>query len=121
MKTSAQKTLRIDEFGRIDGGGKVTGELWEGGAIEIARESSRRRAVVRERHTVHGQQADRQPGAGFSRDCDYVVDLVSQKEYEAYRWARTEQGFTGTLAEWIDQEESQRASYEDGAAGRPTA
>jgi len=41
----------------------------------------------------------------------------AEAERDAYAWARREQGYAGTLAEWCSMDSATRASYEDGAAG----
>lgn len=38
-------------------------------------------------------------------------------EAAAYAWAKNEQGYAGTYAEWLDMPAGERAEYEDGAAG----
>ena len=42
-------------------------------------------------------------------------------EQRAWKWAVANQGFAGTFAEWVAMESDERASYEAGAAGIPTA
>ena len=45
----------------------------------------------------------------------------SDFERMAYRWAASQQGYAGTYAEWLAMPAKERAEYEDGAAGIPTA
>lgn len=42
-------------------------------------------------------------------------------DHAAYKWAASEQGFTGTYADWQALPAGERAKYEDGAAGVGTA
>ncbi len=42
-------------------------------------------------------------------------------EKAAHSWANSEQGFGGTFDEWMSQDDGERAAYELGAAGIPTA
>jgi hypothetical protein len=51
----------------------------------------------------------------------YVQGDPSQKMLDgAYHWARTEQGFIGTRAEWDALPIRERIEYEKGAAGLPS-
>ncbi len=40
---------------------------------------------------------------------------------KAWQWAAANQGFDGTFVEWQSQDDNERAAYELGAAGIPTA
>jgi hypothetical protein len=42
-------------------------------------------------------------------------------ERKAFAWAAANQGFSGTLKDWLALPAADRQSYEDGAAGIPTA
>jgi predicted transcriptional regulator len=45
--------------------------------------------------------------------------MATQEEL-AYDWARREQGYSGTFAEWLKLSRESRRQYELGAAGIPT-
>ncbi len=49
------------------------------------------------------------------------VELAEIKNGKAYRYAVANQGFDGTYADWQALSKSERAEYELGAAGVPTA
>lgn len=42
-------------------------------------------------------------------------------EQEKYEWACANQGFAGSLDDWLAMSENERQEYENGAAGIPTA
>ena len=42
-------------------------------------------------------------------------------EVEAWKYARDNQGYSGTIRDWLDMGEMERAEYESGASGTPTA
>jgi hypothetical protein len=42
-------------------------------------------------------------------------------EREAFVWAVANQGFAGSFGDWMAQDDEERAAYEAGAAGIPTA
>jgi hypothetical protein len=46
---------------------------------------------------------------------------ISSANVKAWKWARDNQGYAGTFAAWLDLSPADRAAYEDGAAGLPTA
>jgi hypothetical protein len=43
------------------------------------------------------------------------------REKHAFAWARASQGFAGTFGEWLALDDEERAAFERGAAGIPTA
>lgn len=45
---------------------------------------------------------------------------ASQSEREAWQWARDQQGYEGTLADWLAMPADERAEYEAGARGEGT-
>ena len=47
-----------------------------------------------------------------------INDGITDKE--AHRWAVTDQGYEGDYLSWSNQDDKERAEYEDGAAGIPT-
>lgn len=49
-----------------------------------------------------------------------VVEVNEAQDQAAYRWAKNEQGYTGTYAEWQAMGDDERNEYEQGAAGIPT-
>lgn len=53
--------------------------------------------------------------AEAKRDDDARTDTA--RERTAYAWAKNEQGYTGTYAEWLAMPAADRAEHEDGAAG----
>ena len=62
---------------------------------------------------------DRVDWNAASDGCPSYVAADTQ-ETEAYQWAVDEQGFTGSIADWLALPASERNEYEDGAAGIPT-
>lgn len=50
-----------------------------------------------------------------------MVDAIAPGEARAYRWARENQGYAGDFSSWLRLSARERRSYEDGAAGLPTA
>ena len=46
---------------------------------------------------------------------------AKEGEAQAFAWAKENQGFAGTFADWSSQSAESRAAYENGAAGIPTA
>lgn len=55
------------------------------------------------------------------RQLFYEAARKIEDEEKAYHWARQQQGFTGTLTEWLEMTDKDRQEYEQGAAGIPTA
>ena len=54
------------------------------------------------------------------RDAVDQADMVHGRvrgEDFAYRWAKSDQGFTGTFDEWMAQDDEERDQYENGASG----
>lgn len=49
------------------------------------------------------------------------MTAANTAELMAWKWAVANQGYTGTYEEWLAMDADERAEYEDGAAGIPTA
>lgn len=49
-----------------------------------------------------------------------VEGLTEAQDQAAYQWAKNEQGYTGSYAEWQTMGDDERNEYEQGAAGIPT-
>lgn len=67
--------------------------------------------------------------AGTYAECvkwlsDRGISLLQSREAterKAWQWATSNQGYTGTFAEWQEMDADERDEYEKGAAGIPTA
>lgn len=58
------------------------------------------------------------------RDAVDQADMVHGRvvgDYAAWQWAVAHQGFVGDYAAWQSQDDDERAAYDAGAAGIPTA
>ena len=58
------------------------------------------------------------------RDAVDQADMVHghiEGDEAAYRYAHDQQGFTGSYQDWTAQDDDERAEYELGTAGIPTA
>ena len=58
------------------------------------------------------------------RDAVDQADMVHGRivgDMDAWRWASDQQGFDGSYGDWTRQDDDERAEYEAGAAGIPTA
>lgn len=51
---------------------------------------------------------------------DNQANTTTTSEEQAYKWAKANQGFEGTLEQWLALPADERAEYEQGAAGIPT-
>jgi len=49
-----------------------------------------------------------------------IEEITEAQDQAAYRWAKNEQGYTGSYAEWQAMSDDERNEYEQGAAGIPT-
>lgn len=64
---------------------------------------------------IHSASQRRRVERAMQRANDSVI-RGSPLDAEAYRWARDQQGYTGTWAEWLAMPLGDRQAYEDGAA-----
>lgn len=73
---------------------------------------------------LYGDVGDRclMCGGEFARPAHLeAIARATASDREAFDWARQQQGFTGTYADWQALDDGTRKAYEDGAAGIGTA
>lgn len=69
------------------------------------------------RETSYGDVLFFGPGeAGY----DLLAQMAAASEARAYRWAVGNQGYVGSLSDWMSLSADERAEFERGAAGIPT-
>lgn len=70
---------------------------------------------------IHTTPSGRHFRHGDGVEVDGEGNPITTSEERAYKWAVANQGYAGTFAEWLALDADERAEYEAGAAGIPTA
>lgn len=76
--------------------------------------------------TLAGPGRSETPEETAAAECRPVSEVLAERDAfladrKAFQWASANQGFAGSYGDWKALSDEERAEYEAGAAGKPTA